>query len=158
VSLGIIGRFTFVSGLLWSSSVLADQSVTFTAPDQVFAIVPTATGTVRENGVFLTVSLDRFTLRASDKFKQSVRVLGYRVGLVKSTGSGAWEIIRSSSTVAANFSVSPNQTQTMAGHQAEIPIDGLGSIRGDWLVIAVDVQGEGPAGVVYAHSQNWNAP
>lgn len=143
--------------MLWASVAYADQPVTFTASD-AFSVIPTATGSIRNDGTFLTVMLDRFTLRTSDKFKVPQRITGYRICLVKNIGNGQWDFVRSSSTVAASYTITPGQTQSIPGYKAEIPIDGLQSLRGDWLVIAVDVQGSGPAGVVYAHSQNWKAP
>ena len=144
--------------MLWVAVAFADQPVTFFGSDQDFAVVPTATGSVRNDGAFLTVTLDRFTIRISDKFKSPAHVVGYRVSLVKPLSGGQWEVARTSATVPTNFSLLPGQTHSIAAYKAEIPIDGLASLRGCWLAIAVDDDSSGRVGTVYAHSQNWKAP
>lgn len=104
------------------------------------------------------MTLDRFILRISSRFRTTRRVLGYRVCLMQSLGNGQWECARTSATITFDYILTPGQTHAVPASKAEIPVDGcLRNIKGDWLALSVDVQGDGAAGVVYAQSQNWKA-
>lgn len=138
--------------LLIPLTASAEQDVTFTAT-QSFAVVSTATGKVSRSGPFLSVVLDRYTMRASTKYKAPQKVVRYKIGLAFNKANGEWDIERWSEPIAQDVFLAPGDTKLIENVKAVIPVDGLASLKNYWLVLAVEVDNGGRPGYTYAHSR-----
>ena len=131
---------------------LAQQDITFTTSDKYFPVISTAIGEVSESGPFLSVVLEQYTMRIKKDYKFPVNVLKYKVGIAFQTQNGGWDIARWSDAVDENIVMLAGQTKLIKNYKAVIPIDGLPSLRGYWLVLAVESKINGTNGFTYAHS------
>ena len=137
-----------------SFTAIAQQDVTFSADDGTFTVVSSATGKVTRADPFVSVELQRHTMRASKKFKESVEVYAYKVGLAFTNSSGRWDIARWSEPVKQDFVLKPGDTKLIPPHTALIPIDHMPSLKGYWLVLAIETTNtKKTSGFTYSHSQ-----
>jgi hypothetical protein len=132
-------------------TALAKQDVVFTASEN-WAVISTATGKVTKSDPFLSVELDRCTMRVPGNYEWPVQVLRYKIGLASREPDGAWNVARWSEPVELNDYLKPGETKLIENYKAVIPIDGLDSLKGYWLVLAVETNINGIVGVQYAHS------
>jgi len=133
-------------------SVSAAQNVTFSPGAADFRVLSTATGNVSSDGAFISVVLDRFTMRANGQYATPEKVLGYKVGLAFNNPSGQWDVARWSELAHKSVVLAPGDTQLVENAKFIIPVDGLPSLNGYWLVLAVETESNGTIGYTYAHS------
>jgi len=145
----ILGFFII---LLIPMASFAEQDVTFTASYQEFAVVSTATGKVSKSDPFISVVLDQYTMRVNKNYKFPVNVLRYKIGIAFQKPNGEWDIARWSDAVDENIVMLPGQTKLIENYKTVNPIDGLLSLKGYWLVLAVETRINGTNGYTYAHS------
>lgn len=131
---------------------VTSQDVTFAATTSDFAVVSTATGKLSSFGPFASVALDQHTMRANPKYKAPARVLGHKIGLAFNRPDGQWDIARWSDVIPQDVVLSPGDTRQVEDSEFTIPIDNLPSLKGYWLVLAVELDINGSAGSTYAHS------
>ena len=148
-----------IRNLLWllvllalPSIACADQEVTFTASFPDFAVVSTATGKVSKSGPFISVVLERYTMRASTKYKVPQKVLRYKIGLALSKPNGEWDVVRWSAPFDFHTAILPGETRSIENVKTVIPIDNIPSLKDSWLVLAVELDNNGGVGYTYAHS------
>ncbi|MEI2783594.1 MAG: hypothetical protein V9H25_21110 [Candidatus Competibacter sp.] len=137
--------------LLIPLTASAEQKVIFTTP-QDFAVVSTATGKVSRLGPFLSLVLDKYTMRANTKYKTPQKVVRYKIGLAFNKANGEWDIARWSEPIAQDVLLAPGDTKLIENVKAVIPVDGLLSLKDYWLILAVEIDSNGRSGYTYAHS------
>jgi hypothetical protein len=142
----------FIVFLALPSIASAEQDVTFSASFPDFAVVSTATGKVSKSGPFISVILERYTMRASTKYKMSQKVLRYKVGLAFNKPTGEWDVVRWSAPFEFHTAILPGETRLIENVKAVIPIDNIPSLKDSWLVLAVEMDNNGGVGYTYAHS------
>jgi hypothetical protein len=147
-------RSTILALLIWLVIPLtawAQRDVVFTATEN-WAVISTATGKVTKSDPFLSVELDRYTMRVRSNYEWPVQVLRYKIGLATRKPNGEWNVARWSEPVELNTYLIPGQTKLIENYKTVIPIDGLESLKDYWLVLAVETNINGIVGVQYAHS------
>jgi hypothetical protein len=144
-----------LSALLVFSSVVAhassEQQLSFVGDGKVFNVVAVASGTAQYKPPFLKVTLDDAVARATDVLKSGEHIYGYRIGIVHTIAGGQWDPIRWSSVVKVDSDIGIKQSITLPTPQIAIPIDGLGDLKDDWLVLELDFAGD-HSRTAYAHS------
>lgn len=143
--------FRFLVLLLIPLVASAEQEVIFTAP-QDFAVVSTATGRASRSGPFISVVLDRYTMRANTKYRTTQKVVRYKIGLAFTNAKGAWDVARWSEPITQNVILAPGDTKLIENVKTVIPVEGLPSLKSYWLVLAVEIDISGTIGYTYSHS------
>lgn len=128
------------------------QDVTFTAATPDFAVVSTATGRISSFGPFVSVVIDHHTMRSNPKYQAPAKVLGHKIGLAFNRPDGQWDIARWSDVIAQDIVLRPGDTRQVDDAEFTIPIDNMPSLKGHWLVLAVELDINGSVGYTYAHS------
>lgn len=126
------------------------QRMHFKGDDSIFSVVATATATVSADESFLHVALDQAVLRATPVAKEPKRITGYRIDLAYTRPSGEWDALRKSERVPLEVELGHLDTITITPRTLTIPVDGIWSLSGMWLIFEVDVDGT-PPGFTYSH-------
>jgi len=153
---GVFRVFAF-SGLLAATAVAAQTSSThqrmrFAGSEAVFGVIATATANVSADESFLHVALDQATIRATPVAKGPQRITGYRIDLAYTRPTGEWDILRKSERIPLDVELGHLDTIRVATRMLTVPIDGVGSLRGMWLIFEIDVDGT-PPGYTYSHGE-----
>jgi hypothetical protein len=130
----------------------SNQRMRFTGDGAVFGVVATATANVSADESFLHVALDQSTIRATPIAKEPRRITGYRIDLAYTKSSGEWDILRKSERVPLDVELGHLDTIPVAARTLTIPIDGVASLNGMWLIFEIDVDGT-PPGFTYSHGE-----
>ncbi|PWB21305.1 hypothetical protein [Comamonas sp. JNW] len=149
------GLSWLIAGVLTATcafSALAQQSVTFTSPDDAFKLNNTATGTVSRTGPFLTVRLDQHVMWHGDKYVEPTDVIGFKVSVAGHNEKGRWEPGRSSGLVPSAYRIRRGESKQLPPSTFLIPIDGLSSLSDKWLVLTMVIKHGAGEGFTYAHS------
>ncbi|MGE8451484.1 MAG: hypothetical protein ACN6OP_12850 [Pseudomonadales bacterium] len=130
----------------------AQQAVTFTSPPDAFRLNASATGTVSKSGPFLMVRLEQHAMWASKSYAETNNVIAYKVGVAANNQNGRWEPLRWSDEVKAPYTIKPGETKQIPVSTLLIPVDGLKTLNGTWLVLQMALKNGGDEGYTYAHS------
>lgn len=141
---------------IFSVRASAAEPITFAGDARSFSVVATVTGSVSRAGAFLRVHLDPGVIRATERAHEPVRVSTFRIGLAFQKSSGVWDVARWSPRVSVNVVLDHLASTKVAEQILEIPIDGIQSIRGRWLVFAMDVSSSTGIGYTYSRSEVLN--
>ena len=145
--------FVFILLLACTSSLAQQKAIEFTAGDQGWAVNSAATGSAEKKGPFLNITLDKYTMRVNRDYKfPQVKVLSYKIGLAEKLPSGQWNVARWSAPVQQNITLTPGQTRLIENAKFVIPVDGLASLKENWLIISVETEVNGSVGSNYSHS------
>lgn len=134
----------------------AQQSITITSPADTFRVNATAQATVTRHGPFLEVAVDKHSIWAPKKYKETNKILSYRVSIATINKDGRWETERSSSEVKTPLALEPGETKDVPPQKLLIPIDGITKLEKYWVVIATKVSAKESHegyGYTYAHSE-----
>ena len=137
----------FLLSLAFTSALAQQKAIEFTAGDNMWAVNSTATGTATKSGPFLTIVLDKYTMRVNKDYRfPQVKVINYKIGLAEKLPKGQMGVARWSAPVPVGVVMTPGQTRLIENAKLVIPIDGLPSLRENWLILSVDTEINGSVG------------
>lgn len=139
--------------LIAAASASAQQAVSFKSPNDSFRVNSTATATVTKTGPFLKVAIDQHVMWQPKKYSEASEVTGYTVGIGGNNADGRWEIERSSATVPVSLQLQAGSTKQLAPATVLIPMDGMPSLDGKWLIMTMHLAEHGGKATTYAHSE-----
>jgi hypothetical protein len=147
----------FFAALLFSGLVEADtsrQPLQIAPRTQLFPVLTTAIGSFDVEYPFIRVNFDKLTIRNASKDFQ--HILGLRVGIAKTKIGTSWDVDRWSDYFVSNRELLVDRTIELSGLSTYVPIDGLTTLQGFWLVVATEVAGSPSTGksssASYSHS------
>jgi hypothetical protein len=139
----------------------AQQSITIQAPSDTFAVNSTATATVKTQGPFLLVSLQKHATWTSKDQSKPHHVVSYSVAIAKHNKQGRWETQRQSQQVQTAFTLAPGETRQITPTTLLVPIDGIKNLSDYWIVLTTKViaqQSPDGYGYTHAHSEKLRLP
>jgi len=143
----IFRALTVLITLVCGSVFAQQKAIEFTAGDQQWAVNSAATGTATKSGPFLNIVLDKFTMRVNKDYRfPQVKVLNYKIGLAEKLPKGQIGVVRWSAEVPVGVVMVPGQTRLIENTKLIIPIDGIRSLKENWLILSVDTEINGSVG------------
>ena len=146
---------SYIVGLVIATGamgVAAQQSVSFASPPDSFKLNSTATGMVIKNWPFLKVRIDQHVMWQPKQYDEPTEVIGFRVGLAGINEKGQWDSLRSSALVSYAHTIKAGDTQQIPASTVLIPVDGVKSFEGKWLVMTMVLKHRDGTATTYAHS------
>ena len=137
----------FLLSLMISSVFAQTKDIEFSAGDQQWAVNQTAIGTATKKGPFLSIVLDKYTMRVNKDYKfPQIKVISYKIGLAERLPGNQLGVARWSAPVPVGVVMTPGQTRLIENAKLVIPIDGLPSLKENWLILSVDTEINGSVG------------
>lgn len=119
-----------------------------------FSVLGTIAARVRAVYPFVRVNIDSFTLRGNRSYSSMQETIAVRIGLSRNSSDpdhfavDAW-----SERVPIALKIQPGLTYQIPSFEALIPVDGLGSLMHNALVLEVEIKDPETRAFVFSHSQ-----